>query len=276
MNKDKSIFDIFSILKQLFTDFLEALPNIIGAFVVFIIGWIISKIVASFIKKLLVKFKVDSIGDRLNDIDIVNKSNITIVLSSIISKIVYYVLLLVFTVAATDILGMPAVSELMADLIGYVPSFLSALIVFVIGLLVAEFIKNIVLNTCKSLGIPSAKLIANFIFFFLFITVTMSALAQAKINTAFINSNLTMILGGGVLAFAFGYGFASKDLMASFLASFYSKDKLSIGDKVTIDNITGEVIAMDNTSVTLRAVDKKIIVPLSKLTSQNVEIYDKS
>jgi len=274
--KDKSIFDIFSILKQLVGDFVEALPNIIGAIVVFIIGWIISKFVASVVKKFLKNIKVDKIGDSLNEIDIVSKSNIKIVPSSVISKILYYVLLLLFTVAATDILGMPAVSELMSDLIGYVPSFLSALIVFVIGLLVSEFIKNIVLNTCKSLGIPSAKLIANFIFFFLFITVTMSALGQAKINTEFINSNLTMILGGGVLAFAFGYGFASKDLMANFLASFYSKDKLNIGDKVTIDGITGEVVSMDSTSVTLRSVDKKIIVPLSKLTSQNVEIYDRS
>lgn len=261
-------------LKTLIDGFVGAIPNIIGALAVIIIGWIIAKFAAKIIRKILHNLQVDKLADKLNEIDIVNKANVKFVPSTLVSKIVYYVLMLLFAVAATDVLNMPALSNLMSDIIAYIPKLISALIVFVFGLLLADFIKNIVLTACQSLGIPSAKIIATFIFYFLFLTVTMSAIAQAEINTDLINSNLTMILGGGVLAFAIGYGFASKDMMANFLSSFYSKEKFLIGDEITIENVKGRIIAMDSTSITLQADDARIIIPLSKFTSEKVMIHE--
>ncbi|HMR42829.1 MAG TPA: mechanosensitive ion channel, partial [Saprospiraceae bacterium] len=105
-------------------------------------------------------------------------------------------------------------------------------------------------------------------------TVGVSALAQAGLDTRFIMSNLTVLLGGGVLAFALGYGFASKNIVANFLASFYSKNKVKIGDIVMIDGIKGMVIFMDNSSLTLQSEGKKVVLPLSKLTSEKVEIFE--
>jgi small-conductance mechanosensitive channel len=204
----------------------------------------------------------------------VRKANIRIVISSILSKVIYYLLMLIFIVAATDTLGMEAVSQLMNDIINYIPNLLVAVIMLGVGLLFADFIKGVVQTTCRSLGIPSANLIANFVFYFLLIAVAMSALGQAQINTAFLQNNLTVIIGGGVLAFAFGYGLASRDMMANFIASFYSRSKVAIGDQVKIGEVEGQVIDVDNTTVTLQAEDRQVIVPLSKLTTENIELLN--
>ena len=83
----------------------------------------------------------------------------------------------------------------------------------IIGLLIANGLKNIVYSTCKSIGIPSSNLISTFVFWFVFITALVSALSQAKIDTDFVKNNLSIILGGAVAAFAIGYGFASKDMI---------------------------------------------------------------
>ncbi|TAK34679.1 MAG: mechanosensitive ion channel [Saprospiraceae bacterium] len=141
------------------------------------------------------------------------------------------------------------------------------------GIYLAEFVKNVVQAACNSLGIPSGKIIASFVFYLIFLTMTISALAQASIETALITSNLTVILGGVVLAFAIGYGFASKDTMANFLASFYSKNKIKVGDVIHLDGSTGKVIGLDSTSVTLQGDGKTIVIPLRKLTSEKVEIF---
>ena len=268
------LFDL-SLLQGLLRQFMSAVPNIVGAIIIMIIGWIISKLVAGIVRKILVSIKIDALAEKLNEIEIVHKANLNIEPSRVLSKILYYILMLIFTIAATDKLGMPAVSNLVSDLITYIPYLISALAVMVIGLLVSEFIKNVALTAMKSLGIPSANMIANIIFYFLLITVLMSALAQAQINTDFITSNLTLIIGAIAAAFAFGYGFASRDLMANYLASFYSKGKVKVGDVITIDGDEGEVIALDNTSLTLKTNEKQIIVPLSKLTASSIEIHNK-
>jgi len=252
----------------------EFLPSFLGAIIVFIIGWIISKFLASAIRKLLVKMNVDVAADKLNDIDIVSQSNIKIIPSKILSKVVYYVGILVTLLVSTDILGMPEVSQMVSDIFAYIPKLISALILLAVGVIVADFIKGLVLSTLSGLGIPSAKLIASFVFYFMFLTILISALAQAGINTDLINNNLTMILGGGVLAFALGYGFAAKDMMANFLASFYTKEKFAVGDIISVDDVSGSIIEMDNSSLTLQGDSKRVIIPLSKLSGEKVVIHE--
>ena len=161
----------------------------------------------------------------------------------------------------------------MSDLINYIPSLLSAVVFFIIGLLVADFVRGIVLTTCQSLSIPSAKVISSVVFYFLFLTVTMSALDQAKISTDLINSSFMIIIAGIVASFALGYGLASKDMMSNFLASFYVKNKFEAGDRITIDGIQGQIETMDNKSFVLKTSDSKIVFPLNKLAQDKVEIH---
>ena len=262
--------DLLDILREQAKVFL---PKLITATAILIVGWIIAKLVARLVKKLLQVLKIDDFSNRLNDIDIVQKANLKIFPSRIISKIVYYLLILLTLVVATDKLGVKAVTDLITSLINYLPSLLAALLLFIIGLIVADIIKGIVLTTCQSLSIPSAKIIANIAFYFIFLSVTMSALDQAKISTDFINSSLIIIIAGVVGAFALGYGLASKNIMDNFLASFYIKKKFNIGDKITIDGIKGEILEIDNSSFVIKTEKSKIIFPLSKLATVQVEVH---
>jgi len=261
------------LLEELYNKSIEAFPNIIFALLIAIIGWILAKIIARIVRKVLEALQIDRLADKLNDIDIVSKANFTIVPSQVLSKLVYYLILLVSFIAATDFLGIEAVSNLMSDLINYLPSLLSAVVFFLIGLFIADFLRGIVLTTCQSLSIPSAKVISSVVFYFLFLTVTMSALDQAKISTDFINSSFMIIIAGVVASFALGYGLASKDMMSNFLASFYVKNKFEAGDRITIDGIQGQIESMDNKSFVLKTTNSKIVFPLNKLAQDKVEIH---
>ncbi len=265
--------ELFEILQQVLSRFAGAAANIVGALVILLVGWLVSKLVAKGVKKILESLKADRLAEKINETEFATKANLKIKVSKFTSKIVFYVLMLVFFMAATDVLGMQVVSNTFGDLIAYLPRLLSAIILFVLGIYLAEFVKNIVLVTSNSLGIPSGKIIASFVFYLIFLTMTISALSQASIETSLITSNLTVILGGVVMAFAIGYGFASKDTMANFLASFYSKNKVKIGDVISLDGNKGKVVAMDSTSITLQGEGKIIVIPLKKLTSEKVEIF---
>jgi len=261
------------LLEDILQQLREFAPNLIFALAILIIGWIIAKLVASIIKRVLKAIKIDDLADKLNDIDIVRQTNMKILPSKVISKLVYYIFMLITFVVATDKLGVAAVTNLLTDFIGYLPKLLTGLIFFIIGLLIADAIRGVVQTACESLGIPSAKIIASMVFYFVFLSVTMSALDQAEIQTDFIKSNLMIIIAGAVGAFAFGYGLASKGMMANLLASFYTKGKFIIGDTITLDNTKGEIVAMDNTSVTLQTATTKIVFPLSKLTEKGIEVH---
>ncbi|MBK7223910.1 MAG: mechanosensitive ion channel domain-containing protein [Saprospiraceae bacterium] len=261
-------------VRHLLLGFLDFIPKLVGAIILLIIGYIVSNMVKKFICKLFEKFGIDKMADKINESDMLAKSNFKVIPSLIISSIVYYFIFLIFIVAATDALGMEALSQLIKDIINWVPNLITALVLLFVGFLFADFIKDATLKATKSFGIPSGGFIANAVFYFVLINVLISALGQAKVNTSFIATNISILIGGVALAFAIGYGFASKDMVANFLVSFYSKDKLNIGQKVTLDGVTGTIIDIDKTSITLECDNKEVIIPLNKLAKERIEIYN--
>lgn len=261
-----------NLLEKLLSDFLTVIPKLAGAITVLILGYMISKAVIKLLTVVLSKIGVDKLTEKLNEIDIVQENNIELKLSTILGNVVFYMMMLITLMAATDVLGMPALSQLITDISNYIPNLVIAVIVLMFGLLAANLIKGIVLTACKSFGIPSASIIGNFVFYFVFLTAFITAMGQAKIDTSFIKNNLSIILGGGVAAFALGYGLASRDVMANFLGSMYSRKRFREGDVIRIGTITGRIASMDNTSVVLNAPDRQIIIPLSKLMQESVEV----
>jgi len=257
-------------LRALFDQFLAEVPRIAGALALLIIGWILAKLFAYFIRRL----KVDRLAERLNEVELFDKMNVQIKPSVILSKVVYYLILLLFVVAATDSLELQMVSEQISNLIEAIPEIVKGIIIFIGGVVLASLVKNIIITTTRSLNIPSGKIIANTVFYFLLITVAVSALSQANIaETNFIETNIHIILGGIVVAFGIGYGFASRDVLANLLAGTYTRSKFKIGDEIEVQNLRGIVVDMDATSVTIQSGDRNIIIPQSVIIREKVQVF---
>jgi Conserved TM helix/Mechanosensitive ion channel len=254
--------------------FLIFVPKLLGAIVLLILGRILARMISKGVSKALQKIGIDKLGDRLNEIEIISRAPVKIELSTMVGKFLYYCIFFFFFMAATDTLGITAVSEIFGTIFEYLPRVLSALIVFIIGILFADVIKKVVHTACASLNIPASSLIANFVFYFIFINVAMITLSQAGIETAFIQDNLSIILGGIVAAFAFGYGQASRPLIGNLLGAYYNRAKIAVGDVIAIDGVKGTVVEMDNSTMTIQAEDRKIIVPLNKLNTEKYEIFN--
>jgi hypothetical protein len=260
-------------IAELFKQFSSFFPKLVGGLVILLIGWALAKLTRKILSQVLAKIGIDRFADMLNEIDIVQRSGMQVRISSILADIVYYVMMLIFVIAATDAMGVDAITKLVTDAFNYLPALFSAALVFLLGIFMADMIRKVVETVCLSIGITSGKMIASAVFYFLFVTVAVSALAQAKINTDFISSNLTVIIGSAALAFSFGYGLASRDLMANYLAGYYNRKKVRLGDDVRIIGVRGKVVVLDSTSLILQTTDRAIVIPLSKLTTEKVEIF---
>jgi Conserved TM helix/Mechanosensitive ion channel len=252
---------------------ISFVPKLLGAIVLLIVGRFLARMISKGASKALKTIGADKLGDRLNEIDFISKSPVKIEPSVMMGKFLYYVIFIFFFTAATDTLGITAVSEIIGKIFEYLPRILSALIVFVIGILFADVLKKAIYTACSSLNIPAASLIANFVFYFVFINVAMITLSQAGIETEFIQDNLSIILGGIVAAFAFGYGQASRPLIGNLLGAYYNRSKVNIGDTIAIDGVKGQIIEMDNSTMTIQAESSKVIIPLNKLTTEKYELF---
>ncbi len=261
-------------MKQLIEQFIATIPKLVGAIAILIIGYIIAKVVSKIVLRILDTIKIDVVADKLHEIEIVDKSNVKIVPSKILSKLTYYVILFIFLIASADFLGMEVVSELISSIVAYLPKVLSAAVVLAVGIFIADMIKQGVRSACQAINMPAASVVSSLVFYFILINVLMMAMNQAEINTEFLKSNLSLILGGIIFAFALGYGIASKEMMANILGGLYSKNKFEIGNEIKVKDVKGTVIAKDSSSITIQTPNSKVIVPMGILTKESVEKFD--
>jgi hypothetical protein len=265
--------DLFPLLQDLLGEVSKAAVRFLGALLVALLGWLLARIASGIVRRLLRRTGIDKLAERLNAVDLFSRYNIAIKPSAILAKTVYYLLAFIFLVAAADVLDMPAVSDLVSDIINYIPFLISAILVFLLGILLADFLRNTVFHLFESLKVPSAKLISDILFYFLLINVLIISLDQASMETQFVEGNLFILLAGIVLAFAIGYGLASRAMVANFLSALYNKDKIQLGDEITIDGVKGTVVYMDHISVVLKQGADQVVIPLSKLTSERFTLH---
>ena len=267
---DKILID--TILK-LINQFQEFIPKFIGGLIVFFIGLLIAKVIAFAIVNIFKNIGIDKIGEKLNDLDFVRKFKLNIVLSQVISKIVYYFILMIFISTATETLGFKVITDLVSNMVNMVPRIIAAMILLVVGIFMADAIQKAVVSACKSLNISSAKLIGSIVFFFFLAITVIAALGQAGINTSLLESSFNLIVAGIIFAFSFGYGFASKDVLANIISSFYSKSAFEVGQNIEIDGLQGQISEIGSTYITLKQEDKVVKIPLSTIQAKKVTIF---
>jgi Conserved TM helix/Mechanosensitive ion channel len=270
--------NITEILLQTFNGLIKSFTNFISGFIGFItiilVGWLVAKIVAAIVKKTLSRIGFDKIGDKLNEIDPIKNMDLEIKLSTVVSKILYYFIIIAILRPAADTLGVPAISDMVKLLVEFIPKLISAGIMLFVGVWLADTLRNFVVGLCASFKIAAGKLIGTAVFFFFLIIFVIQSVAQIGINTSLLESSFNLLIGGIIFAFAIGYGLASKEILLNILASFYSRNKFQEGQVIEIDGVKGTIIKIDNTNLTLQTGDSKTIFPLQVLQSKKVIVFE--
>jgi hypothetical protein len=276
MNKLPNLKEILlETFQKLIEQFSTFTSNLIGSLVIVLIGFLMAKLASLILRNVISKIGLDRIGERLNRIDAVKKFNVEIKLSAIAGNIIYIFIVLFFLVTAADKLGVPAISNMFLMLVNFIPKLISASIMILAGVFLADYIRSFIVSVCKSFNVASGKLIGTGIFFFLLLITVIAALGQAGINTTLLESSFNILVAGVVLAFSIGYGFASKEILLNILSSFYSKNKFHEGQIIEVAGVKGEIMKIDNTTLIIKTENAQTIFPLKILQSEKVIIFDK-
>jgi hypothetical protein len=250
---------------------MAILPDILGAILLIIIGWGIAKIMSIAIKKLLKSIRFDSLGVRFLDRTSLKVDQAKVKPSEWVGIFAFWVIFLLFFVSASETLGWTRVSESINDLVNYLPQLFSALLIFAVGLYLGSFLRSFINTTFSSLNLSGGKILSEITFYTIVIIIATMALQQAGIETTVITANISIILGGILLAFAIGFGYSSRDLLTNILSSFYAKNIFSEGQIIKIDNMEGKITRITNIQTIITTKDGELIIPTKRLISENIE-----
>ena len=268
--KDSTI----SALNEMGVNLVNVGQKVLGAILILIIGWIITKIVVFILKRALKFAKADKLTDIINEKDLFGKTDLKFNVTSVVVSFVKWILFLVFLIVAADIMQWEIVSVEIGNLLRYLPRLFSAIALFMVGLYIANFIKKAIKGLFESFDLNGAKVISGLVFYVIVITITITALNQAGIDTQIITNNLTIILGAFLAAIAIGFGFGSKEVIGDLLRSFYTRKNYEVGQKIQYKNVSGTIESIDNITMVLKTSTGKIVLPIREVVENQIEIVE--
>lgn len=192
-------------LQGLWDQVISFLPSLLGALLVFIAGWIVAVVLGKVVERILKTARIDQaldrvIGDKLGDIEEH--------FSAFIGGLVKWFLILVFLVAAANILQLDQVSYFLGNIILYIPNIVVAVVILAAVFLFGNFVYKIVKGSTKAAGVMSATLLAAIskwaiIIFGIFAALLQLGIAEYLVGTIITGLVAMLALAGGL---AFGLG----------------------------------------------------------------------
>jgi hypothetical protein len=188
--------------------FFGAIPNIIGAILILIIGWIVAGIVAALVTRLSRAIHVDAVADRVGVNAFLQRSGTSIRASGILGEIVKWVVRLVFIEMAADQLGMPQVTQVINEVLAFIPNIIVALVILGAGAFFGQLLGGIARGALREARIGDADLLARLtqaavVAFAIIAALNQLEVAPIVVNTLFIGLVATLALALGL---AFGLG----------------------------------------------------------------------
>ena len=256
-----------------FQQFMEKLggylPQVLGAIIVLVIGWLGAKMLRGLTSKVLRVCGIVELSQKIKFNDMLAKIGICSSLDQIIGGLIYYMVLLIVLISASEILGFTVVLNTLNTFIAYLPHVLGAFLILLIALYLAKVIKEGIASASSSLNIAYAGALSAILEILIVGLGIVMALTELGLDMTIFTANITIIIAGIVLAMALSIGLGSRSIMSNVLARYYIAQLFHVGDKVSLAGKKGTIIKLTPVSVVIKTEDEeKLYIPNERIIEE--------
>ena len=204
-----------------FESIASFLPTLFSALVILLIGWIIAKIVKGILIRVLKAVNFDGIADRVGVNGFLAKGGMKHRASSLLATLFYWIVMFTTLVTFFNKLGLDVVSNLLSDVILYIPNIIVGCVLLVVGMYLAEFVSGLVVGTLKGGGYENAEFVGRLSYGAVMFFAIAIVLEQLGIGGNIINTVVTVIMSGAGLALALAFGLGGREWASGIIQKYF-------------------------------------------------------
>lgn len=217
--------DLSNQLEQGLTEIGEFFPRLAAAIGILMVGIVVARMFERATRFVLHRIGFDRWMREGGVTEALERAGTTLDPSSVLAKLVFWGLMLIVIIVGANVLGVTAVSVLFSELLSYVPNVLAAVIVLVLGTLLGEFIKDLVLASAG--GIAGARTMARAAKAAVILLAAFMALEQLDIAQDIVLVFFIAVVGAAALAAGIAFGIGGREVAAQIIGEWYARHRRS-------------------------------------------------
>lgn len=222
----QSQIDIFLFsLNEFWGQVATFFPKLLAVIVILFFGWLCAKIACTLVKRLLGLVRFDQFADKSGLEQLLSHSGVDLTLSGVISRVIYWLVILLFVITGANSLGLTEVAVMLNSLANYLPRIIIAIFILIFGTLLARFVNRLVFSWLHGIKFDGALTISTTSEYAIQVFALFVALEQLGIGTQLLTALFVIVFGAIFLALAIAFGLGGRDKAARIISQMDKSDK---------------------------------------------------
>ena len=200
-------------------------PRLLAALIIFVSGWIASKLIKLAVTKGLKAVKLDVAADKAGVETFLQRGNIQSSSIEIVGRLIYWLLMLLTLLLAIRAMGLPEAQLLFTSVLAIIPKVILAVFVLILGLSFAGFIADVVQTAAANAQSRHARLLSNISRYTITVLVVIVALNQLDIATSVISTAFLILFGALCLSAALAFGLGCRQLASRIAEDAWDREQ---------------------------------------------------
>lgn len=248
------------------------LPKLFGALLLVIAGVLIGRIVSIALAKVLELIGIDRLLGKTAVQTVLERAGSKRTASQILGVLGFWVVFLLFLISATETLGLEIVSQALTGLAYFLPKVGLAVVILVLGLFAANFLKEVISLACTSAGVAQGPVVSQTFYVGMALLVVVTAINELGIDTTLLNNTIVLLVAGLISGAALSFGLGAKSAIGNLIAAHYLQPVLKVGQRVKVGTIAGEVLSITPVAVVVQTKEGRAIIPASQFSESTAII----
>lgn len=210
-------------LQGLWYGFLDFIPKLLGAIIIFVVGWFIAVWIGKLVAEVLKRIKFDKLFEKTKWDKALEKANMRVSVSGFVGGLVKWILVIVFLLAAVEILGMTQFALFLRDIVGWLPNLVVAAAIFVVAVIVADFAEKLIKAVVGKMNVGYVNLVGSIVRWAIWIFAAFAILEQLDVASDVVQIVVTGLVALIVLSGAIALGLGGKELARDALENLRKK-----------------------------------------------------
>jgi small-conductance mechanosensitive channel len=246
--------------EQLNNYLVTHVPQLISALFLILLGWVIAW-VCSKLTLTTVTFIGRMWQKAAREVTSTKVAEIKLSHAIVISKTVFWVVMLFFVAAATSSLGLDFFSSWLNALLSYLPQMLAAVFIVLAGYLLSNVVAVMVESAAESSSFSQPSTIGSIAKFTIIFVAFVVGIEQLGINVQFITTFIIVVVGVLLFGMALAFGIGSNSFVANIIAAKQAKNHFRLNEYVKIADTEGTLVDITATMLLIETAEGRVLVP---------------
>ncbi len=215
------VVDVGARLQDSFAQLGNLIPNLLAALIILFAGYLLAKLIQRGVARILLRVHLNEALARGGVTSAVERSGAHVNPARILANLVFWCVMFAVLLVAANALGLKSLADVFAELVGYIPSVIAAVVIVIAGILLGGFVEGLIRASAGTIhGGPTLARVARVS---VVVIAVFMALQELGVATEIVTTAFAILFGAVALALALSFGLGNRDLAGEVTRDWYER-----------------------------------------------------